>query len=63
MIYQFRVLGQNDLRREFFYAKKLTKLQQKDYAWENALEDFLFFKQAQGLSNRTISDYKKPYVA
>ncbi|MCX7924039.1 MAG: tyrosine-type recombinase/integrase [Clostridia bacterium] len=39
--------------------KKLTKLQQKDYTWENALKDFLFFKQAQGLSNRTISDYKK----
>lgn len=44
-------------------GKKLTKLQQQQQhssiSWKDALQNFLFFKQAQGISKTTMGDYKR----
>jgi len=38
-------------------GRKVSKVTQVSVTWEEALRDFLFWKQAQGLSQTTLEDY------
>ena len=45
-----------------FMGKRVTKLAQSNQSictWKDALNSFIFFKQAQGISKITLNDYKR----